>query len=39
VIARKEREREEVIGILINDATWRRSYEEGHTAVLNRGGR
>jgi hypothetical protein len=43
VVARRERaserEREEVIGILINDATWRRSCIDGHTTVLNRGSR
>jgi hypothetical protein len=41
VIAWKEREREReyVIGVLTIDATWRRSYEDGHITVLNRGGR
>jgi hypothetical protein len=41
VIAWKEREREReyVIGVLTIGATWRRSYEDGHTTVLNRGGR
>jgi hypothetical protein len=33
------REREEVIGVFINSDTWRRSFEDGHTTVLNRGGR
>jgi hypothetical protein len=35
----REREREEIIGVLTNDATWRRSYRDGHTMTLNRGGR
>jgi hypothetical protein len=37
VIALREREREEVIGVLINDATWRRSCGDGHMTALNRG--
>jgi hypothetical protein len=37
VIAR--REREEVIGVLTNDATWRQSCGDGHTTALNRGDR
>jgi hypothetical protein len=32
-----EREREEIIGVLINDVTWRRSWRDGHTTTLNRG--
>jgi hypothetical protein len=39
VIAQREREREEVIRVLINDATWRRSCGDYHTTALNRGGR
>jgi hypothetical protein len=35
----REREREEVIRILTNDATWRRSCGDGHTTTLNRGAR
>jgi hypothetical protein len=27
---------EEVVGVLTNDATWRRSFRDGHTTVLNR---
>jgi hypothetical protein len=37
VIARREREREEVIRVLTNVATWRRSYEDDLTTTLNRG--
>jgi hypothetical protein len=37
VIARREREREEIIEVLINDATWRRSWRDGHLMTLNRG--
>jgi hypothetical protein len=37
VIAWKKRE--EVVGILTIDATWRQSYEDGHTTTLNRGSR
>jgi hypothetical protein len=33
-----EREREEVIEVLTNGATWRRSCGDGHTTGLNRGG-
>jgi hypothetical protein len=32
-------EREEVIGVLTNDVTWRWSCENGQTTSLNRGGR
>jgi hypothetical protein len=41
VIAQRERERErdEVVGVLTNGATWRRSCGDGHTTTLNRGGR
>jgi hypothetical protein len=39
VIAQRERERVEVIGVLTNDVTWRRSCRDGHTMALNRGGR
>jgi hypothetical protein len=39
VIAQINREREEVIGVLINGATWRQSYGDDHTTTLNRGGR
>jgi hypothetical protein len=40
VMAQREREEEEeVIGVLTNGATWRRSYGDGHTTALNRGGR
>jgi hypothetical protein len=39
MIARKEREREEVVGVLTNGVTWRRSYGDGHMMMLNRGGR
>jgi hypothetical protein len=38
VIARRERERE-AVRILTNGATWRQSYGDGHTMLLNRGGR
>jgi hypothetical protein len=34
-----EREREEVVGVLTNGASWRRSYGDGHTMTLNRGRR
>jgi hypothetical protein len=39
VVVIAQREREEVVGVLTNDATCRRSYGDGHTMVLNRGGR
>jgi hypothetical protein len=39
VIAQREREREEVIRILTNDANWRWSCGDGHTTTLNRGAR
>jgi hypothetical protein len=40
MIAQRERERErEVIGILTNAVTWRRSYEDDHMTALNRGSR
>jgi hypothetical protein len=39
VIARREREREDVVGVLTNVASWRLSCGDGHTTVLNRGGR
>jgi hypothetical protein len=32
------REREEIVEVLTNDATWRRSCGDGHTIALNRGG-
>jgi hypothetical protein len=35
----RERERKEVIRILTNGATWRRSYRDGHMTTLKRGGR
>jgi hypothetical protein len=35
----REREREEAVGVLINGATWSRSYRDSHTTALNRGGR
>jgi hypothetical protein len=38
MIAQREREREEVIEVLTNGATWRRSCGDGHTTGLNRGG-
>jgi hypothetical protein len=31
------REREEVVRVLTNGVTWRRSYKDGHTTTLNRG--
>jgi hypothetical protein len=34
----REREREDVVGVLTNGATWRQSCRDGHTRVLNRGG-
>jgi hypothetical protein len=37
VIARREREGEEVIRVLTNVVTWRRSYEDDLTTTLNRG--
>jgi hypothetical protein len=33
-----EREREEVVGVLTNGATWRQRFRDGHTMVLNKGG-
>jgi hypothetical protein len=39
VIAQREREREEVMWVLTNGATWRWSYADGHTMALNRDGR
>jgi hypothetical protein len=39
VTAWREREREEVIRVLTNSATWRRSCEDSHTTALNKGGR
>jgi hypothetical protein len=39
VIPQREREREEVIIVLTNYATRRRSCGDGHTMALNRGGR
>jgi hypothetical protein len=36
VIAQRGREREEVIRVLTNSTTWRRSCENGHTTTLNR---
>jgi hypothetical protein len=38
VIDRRERERRSS-GDFTNDATWRRSYEDSHTTVLNRDSR
>jgi hypothetical protein len=39
-IARREREGgEEFVGVLTNGVDWRRSYGDGHTTALNRGGR
>jgi hypothetical protein len=32
-------EREEVIGVLTNDSTWRRSCGDDHMTALNRGGK
>jgi hypothetical protein len=37
MIAQREREREEVIEVLTNGATWRRSCRNGHMTTLNRG--
>jgi hypothetical protein len=37
VIALREREREEVVGILTNNATWRRSCIDVHMMELNIG--
>jgi hypothetical protein len=39
VVAQREREREEVVGVLTNDATWRRSCGDGHSTTLKRGSR
>jgi hypothetical protein len=39
VIAQRERERGEVVRVVTNDATWRRSYGDVHTTALNRGDR
>jgi hypothetical protein len=39
VVARRERERGEVVEVPTNDATWSQSYGDGHTMVLNRGSR
>jgi hypothetical protein len=39
MIARREREREEVVGVLTNGVTWRWSCRDGHTTALNRGDR
>jgi penicillin V acylase-like amidase (Ntn superfamily) len=39
VIMIAQRERDEAIGVLTNDATWRQSYGNGHMTTLNRGGR
>jgi hypothetical protein len=39
MIVQREREREEVVGAHTNDATWRPSYGDGETTVLNRDGR
>jgi hypothetical protein len=35
----REREREEVVRVLTNGDTWRRSCGDGHTTTLNKGGR
>jgi hypothetical protein len=39
VIVIGRREREEVVGVLTNGATWRRSCRDNHTTALNRSGR
>jgi hypothetical protein len=39
VIMIAQREREEIVGVLTNCVTWRWSYGDGHTTMLNRGGR
>jgi hypothetical protein len=36
-IAQREREREEVIGVLTNGTTWRQGYRDGRAAALNGG--
>jgi hypothetical protein len=38
VIMITQREREEVIGVLTNDATWRQSCGDDYMTTLNRGG-
>jgi hypothetical protein len=37
--SKREREREDVVGVLTNVASWSLSCGDGHTTVLNRGGR
>jgi hypothetical protein len=37
VIVIAQRERKDVVGVLTNDATWRRSCGDDHTMTLNRG--
>jgi hypothetical protein len=39
VVVISQREREEVIRVVTNIATWRRSCGDGHTTTLNRGDR
>jgi hypothetical protein len=36
---REREEEEEVIGVFTNVVTWRQSCGDGHTTLLNRGGR
>jgi hypothetical protein len=38
VVVVAQREREEVLGVLTNGTTWRRSCGDDHTTALNRGG-
>jgi hypothetical protein len=35
----REREREEIVGVLISGASWRQICRDGHTIALIRGGR
>jgi hypothetical protein len=37
--SKREREREDIVGVLTNVASWSLSCGDGHTTVLNRGGR
>jgi hypothetical protein len=39
VIARKDREKEEVVGVLTNGGIWSQSCGDGHTMMLNRSSR
>jgi hypothetical protein len=39
VVVIAQREREEVVGVLTNDITWRWSCGDGYTMTLNKGGR